>query len=90
MHRLDWRVLGLAAGFFLMISYIICVAGDLLFERQMYEAWLKLLPGFTWLTWPSFLLGLIETFVYGIYFGLVFAPLYNFFMDRFSQTQNRQ
>jgi hypothetical protein len=46
--------------------------------------WLKLLPGFTWLTWPSFLLGLVETFLYGIYVGLVFAPLYNFFVSTFS------
>ena len=38
-----------------------------------------LLPGFTWLTWQSFLLGLVESFLYGIYFGLVFVPLYNFF-----------
>jgi hypothetical protein len=46
--------------------------------------WLKLLPGFTWIGWPSFFLGLIETFGYGIYFGLVFVPLYNFFHDRFA------
>ena len=45
----------------------------------------KLLPGFTWLTWPSFLLGLIEAFLYGIYFGLVFVPLYNFFQSRLSR-----
>jgi hypothetical protein len=45
----------------------------------MYEAWLKLLPGFTWITWQSFLIGLLESFLYGIYFGLVFVPLYNFF-----------
>ncbi|MBY0271186.1 MAG: hypothetical protein K2X06_15050 [Burkholderiales bacterium] len=89
MHRLDTRVAGLAAGFFLMISYVICVAGDLLFEHRMYEAWLKLLPGFTWLTWPSFLLGLIETFAYGIYFGLVFVPLYNFLQNRLSAQQSQ-
>ncbi len=81
MNKLDWRVVGLAAGFFLMTSYVICVAGDLVFDHRMYEVWLKLLPGFTWLTWPSFLLGLLETFLYGIYFGLVFAPLYNFFQS---------
>lgn len=48
----------------------------------LYETWLKLLPGFAWLTWPSFLLGLVETFLYGVYFGLVFAPLYNFFRSK--------
>ena len=89
MHRLDTHVEGLAAGFFLMISYVICVAGDLLFEHRMYEAWLKLLPGFTWLTWPSFLLGLIETFAYVFYFGLVFLLLYNFLQNRLSAQQSQ-
>ena len=31
------------------------------------------------ITAQSFLLGLLEVFAYGVYFGLVFAPLYNFF-----------
>jgi len=80
MKFLDWKVVGLSAGTFLSISYILCVAYDLIFpEHAMYESWIKLLPGFTWLTWQSFLLGLAESFFYGIYFGLVFAPVYNFF-----------
>ncbi len=80
MKFLDWKVVGLSAGTFLSISYILCVAYDLIFpEYAMYESWIKLLPGFTWLTWQSFLLGLAESFFYGIYFGLVFAPVYNFF-----------
>ena len=84
MGKLDWRVVGLATGSFLVVSYVACVAYDLAFDQRMYEAWLKLLPGFTWLTWPSFLLGLVETFLYGIYVGLVFAPLYNLFGSAFS------
>ena len=87
MGKLDWRVVGLATGSFLAVSYVVCVAYDLAFDQRMYEAWLKLLPGFTWLTWPSFLLGLVETFLYGIYIGLVFAPLYNFFAGMFSPKQ---
>jgi hypothetical protein len=54
MGKLDWRVVGFALGSFLAVSYVICVAYDLAFDQRMYEAWLKLLPGFTWLTWPSF------------------------------------
>ena len=79
MARLYWRNVGLAMGSFLAITYLICVSYDLVFDQRMYETWLKLLPGFTWLTWQSFFLGLIESFLYGIYFGLVFTPLYNFF-----------
>lgn len=82
MARLYWRDVGLAMGSFLAITYVFCVAYDLVFEQRMYEVWLKLLPGFTWISWPSFLLGLAESFLYGVYFGLVFTPLYNFFADR--------
>jgi hypothetical protein len=49
----------------------------------MYQSWLRLLPGFTWLTWPSFLLGVVESFVYGWYVALIFGPLFNFFAARF-------
>lgn len=82
MDRLYWRDVGLAMGSFLAITYVLCVAYDLAFDQRMFETWLKLLPGFTWLTWTSFFLGLLESFLYGIYFGLVFVPLYNFFHGR--------
>jgi 2TM family of unknown function (DUF5676) len=76
MRRLYWRDVGLAMGTFLAITYTLCVAFDLVFGQGMYE--LRLLPGFTWISWSSHLLGLLETFLYGIYFGMVFVPLYNF------------
>lgn len=82
MGKLNWKTVGLAAGSLLAVTYVICVAYDLAFGQRMYEAWLKLLPGFTWITWGSFSLGLIEAFLYGIYFGLVFVPLYNFLEGR--------
>jgi hypothetical protein len=78
--RLDWKILGCATGSFLAITYLLCVVFDLATGSTMYTAWVALLPGFTWISWGSFALGLIESFGYGIYFGLVFAPLYNFFL----------
>jgi hypothetical protein len=42
------------------------------------------LPGFRWLSPSTFLLGLAETFLYGAYAGLLFAPIYNFFCRRFA------
>jgi hypothetical protein len=88
MGRLYWRDLGLAMGSFLVVTYVFCVAYDLAFHQTMYEVWLKLLPGFTWITWQSFLLGLVEVFAYGVYFGLVFAPLYNFFSTATESKHN--
>ncbi len=76
-------VVGLSLGLFLAISYVLCVGFDLIFpSREMYQIWLRLLPGFSWLTFPSFLLGLIETFAWGWYVALIFCPLFNFFAAR--------
>ena len=76
--------LGLSLGLFFTFTFVLCVGFDLLFPGQaMYQSWLRLLPGFTWLTWPSFLLGVVESFVYGWYVALIFGPLFNFFAARF-------
>ncbi len=81
--RLSLTAIGHATSLFLAISYSLCVAFDLLFpEYQMYQAWEKLLPGFTWLSWPSFFIGLIESYGYGWFFALVWAPLFNVFSAR--------
>jgi hypothetical protein len=75
--------LGMSLGIFLALTYVLCVAFDFLFpEYAMYWLWAPLLPGFTWISWPSFLLGLVETFAYGWYVALVFGPLYNIFIRR--------
>jgi hypothetical protein len=75
--------LGASLGSFLAITYVLCVLFDLWFPAlAMNPVWAPLLPGFTWLSWPSFLLGLVESFAYGWYVALIFAPLYNFFAAR--------
>lgn len=82
--RVPIYALGMSLGLFFVISYVLCVGFDLLFPGQaMYQTWLRLLPGFTWLTWQSFLLGLVESFAYGWYVALVLGPLYNFFARRY-------
>ena len=81
--RLSVFALGMSLGLFLGITFILCVGFDLLFpDHAMYRVWQPLLPGFTWLTWPSFFLGLVESVAYGWYVALVFGPLYNFFASR--------
>ncbi|NOZ53782.1 MAG: hypothetical protein GXP08_11725 [Gammaproteobacteria bacterium] len=74
---------GQATSFLLAISFALCVAFDLAFpEHAMYETWQKLLPGFEWLSWKSFLLGLAESYGYGWYFALIWVPIYNVFATR--------
>ncbi len=75
--------LGHTASLFLAVTFTVCEAFDLAFpDHAMYEAWRKLLPGFQWISWQSFLLGLAESYGYGWYFALIWAPLYNFFAGR--------
>ena len=79
-HELGIYSLGMTLGLFIVITFTLCVIFDLLFPAwAMYPSWIKLLPGFTWISPTSFLLGLIESFAYGWYIALVFVPLYNFF-----------
>jgi hypothetical protein len=78
--RIPLAALGLSLGIFFLITFALCVGYDLIFPGQaMYQSWLRLLPGFTWLSWRSFGLGLVETFLYGWYAALVFVPLFNLF-----------
>jgi hypothetical protein len=75
--------LGHTASLFLAITFTLCVLFDLAFsEHAMFEVWRKLLPGFEWISWKSYFLGLAESYGYGWYFALVCAPLYNFFAAR--------
>lgn len=84
--RIPVIALGMSLGLFLAVTFILCVGFDLLFPDQaMYKSWLRLLPGFTWLSWSSFFLGLVESFGYGWYVALVFGPLYNFFATRLNR-----
>jgi len=72
-----WAV-GHATSLFLAITFALCVAFDLLFPAHaMYGAWQALVPGFVWISWKSFFLGLVETWAYGWYFALIWVPLYN-------------
>ena len=77
---LSLKGVGHATSLFLAITFAVCVAFDLVFpQRAMYQVWQKLLPGFQWISWESFLLGLGESYGYGWYFTLIWVPLYNVF-----------
>jgi len=46
----------------------------------------QVLPGFRWLTWWGFLIGLAESFLYGVYAGIVYVPIHNFLQRRWGAT----
>jgi len=80
--RLTIRGTGLALGLFFDLTFLLCVLwGTLLpgIHARGVPILEGILPGFTWLTPGSILLGLGEAFLYGIYVALVFVPLFNYF-----------
>ncbi len=81
--RLSLKAVGHTASLFLAVSFALCVGFDLVLPSySMYETWQGLLPGFTWISPETFLLGLAESYVCGWYLALVWVPLYNFFSRR--------
>ena len=72
---------GMTLGVLLAVSFALCVVFGLLFPgATMYQAWLPLLPGVSWISWSSALLGLVESFAYGWDVALIFVPVWNFFV----------
>jgi hypothetical protein len=76
--------LGLSLSLFLLISYMICIAGYLWLPGfpVQHAALSIFLPGFELLSWRSFCLGMAESFIWGWYIALVFGALYNFIGQR--------
>jgi hypothetical protein len=87
VSRIPTFALGLSLSLFLALSFVLCVLLGLAFpDFGLHQPWLQFLPGFTWLTWPSFFLGLIESTAYGWYVALIFGPLYNLLAARAGES----
>ena len=81
---LNWKVVSWSLGVFAAVSFVVCVIYGLVTPQSlhMHDFLESILPAFKWLTWWGFLLGLVESFAYGVYAGMVFVPIYNFFQRR--------
>jgi hypothetical protein len=82
---LNMRVVSWSLGIFLAVSYLFCVLYGLVVPERLHgmKDFLEaMLPAFRWLTFGGFVLGLVESFLYGIYIGVVFVPIYNFISRR--------
>lgn len=85
---LNTKLVSWALGLSAAISFIVCVVFGLITPESLHmHVFLEqVLPGFKWLTGWSFLLGLVESFLYGVYAGLVFCPIHNWLHRRFGAT----
>jgi ABC-type polysaccharide/polyol phosphate export permease len=81
MTSLRAKPLALSLATFFAIIYLACLALALIVpDRGLHAPWLQFFPGFSW-TWFGALVGLIESIVYGLIAGALFAPIYNYFDD---------
>jgi len=82
----------LTLGTFGVITYVLYVAYGLLVPGTWHPAPVleRLLPGFSWLSYTTFVLGLVEAFIYGAYAGALFSVLRNAFLKVFTRAEERR
>ena len=67
---------------------ILCVIYGLITPESlhMHQFLENVLPAFKWLTFGGFVLGFVESFLWGVYIGITFVPIYNFLHKRFANA----
>ncbi len=76
---LNLRLTTWATALFTTLSYLLCIAYGLVTPESvhMHQFLEIVLPAFEWIGLGSFLLGLVESFLWGVYLGGGFALVYN-------------
>ncbi|WP_330109710.1 DUF5676 family membrane protein [Methylophaga thalassica] len=74
------KVVTWSLAIFTSFTFVFCVVYDLVTPSSIHmSAFLQqVLPGFEPNSWRGFGIGLVESFLYGVYGGLVYVPIYNF------------
>jgi len=75
---LDLVTVGIGLSGLLAASFVLCVALGLVWsDGALHKPWFQFLPGVQWLSFGSFILGLVESIAYGWFIAVVYVPLYN-------------
>ena len=80
-EMLNMKVVTWSLATWATFTFVFCVVYGMLTPASMHmETFLRqVLPGFESNSWRGFLIGLIQSFLYGAFAGLVYVPIYNFF-----------
>lgn len=83
-RTVDIVALGMSLSVFLAFSYVLCIAGYLILPGLpvKHEALSIFLPGFEFLSWRTFFIGLVESCAWGWYIALAFGKIYNLIVAR--------
>lgn len=76
---LNLKVVTWSLALFGAVTFVVCVLYGLVVPASLHmTSFLEaVLPGFVWLTPLGFLIGLVESFLYGVYAGIVYVPIHN-------------
>jgi hypothetical protein len=76
---LNTKVVTWSLGLFGAVTFVVCIVYGLIVPERLHMTGFleSVLPGFRWLTPAGVLIGLVESFLYGVYAGLVYTPIYN-------------
>lgn len=87
---LNVKVWAMSLGCWMAATFTICVLGGVFAPGLPvpHRTLELLLPSFTWISVGSFVLGLVETSLYGVYAGGLFAALHNIFARIRSTTRH--
>lgn len=85
---LNIKVVTWSLALFGVVTFLVCLLYGLIVPAPLHMSTFlgQVLPGFRWLTLGGFLIGLVESFLYGVYAGLVFTPIYNLFWKRWGSV----
>jgi len=83
---LNLKVVTWSLALFGAASFVVCTIYGLIVPESLHmTAFLDaVLPGFEWLTPLGFLIGLVESFLYGVYAGIVYVPIHNWLAKRWT------
>lgn len=86
---LNLKVVTWSLALFGAATFIVCVLYGLVVPASLHmTSFLEaVLPGFEWLTPLGFLIGLAESFLYGVYAGIVYVPIHNRLAERWMAPQ---
>ena len=88
MRTLPFRPVAWTLAVFAAVVFTLDVLLGVLFPNWwvMQKWWELLLPGFTFISWGTFFLGLVESFIGGFLTAVLFVPIYNYFASREAPT----
>ncbi len=84
MKRLPYWPMAWTFAIFFAVVFTLDVLAGVLFPKWwvMQNFYELLLPGFTFISWGAYILGLVEIFIGGILTAVILVPIWNFFAAR--------